>query len=75
MYKSCMNIKHAAKEVRFRREAMGLSQRQLAKNADVSHQTVVNLEAEIYDGINTSKLIPILRALGLDLGIVVSDAE
>lgn len=60
-----MSIQTIGKEVRRRRQAVGLTQQRLAKLADLSRQTVQRLEAGTIKDLSFQRLVAILGVLGL----------
>ena len=54
------------------REALGMTQRQVAERVEVSRQAIASAElAEVEDGINMSRLRTLADALGCDLQYVL----
>ena len=62
-----LTIQTIGKEVRARREALGLTQTRLAKLADLSRQTVQRLEAGTIKDLGFQRLTRVLNVLGLSL--------
>jgi transcriptional regulator with XRE-family HTH domain len=62
---SNMNIQTIGKQVRHRRQAVGLTQQRLAKLADLSRQTIQRLEAGTINDLSFQRIIKLLGVLGL----------
>ena len=60
-----MDIRTVGKEVRLRRESVGLTQERLAKLAHLSRQTIQNLEAGTTEDLGFERVGRILDVLGL----------
>lgn len=64
-----MDIKAIGKEIRARRQAVGLTQQRLAKLADLSRQTVQRLEVGTIQDLSFQRLSNLLGVLGLNFGL------
>jgi transcriptional regulator with XRE-family HTH domain len=62
-----MSIHEIGKEIRTRREALGLSQTRLARLADLSRQTVQRLEAGTIKDLSFQRLTRLMSVIGLNL--------
>jgi transcriptional regulator with XRE-family HTH domain len=63
------------RQLRAQREQRGLSTRELAERADISHATVVRLEQGAFDAPAPDKLSRVADALGLGLADVYALAD
>ncbi|MGS0741107.1 helix-turn-helix domain-containing protein [Glaciimonas sp. GG7] len=70
-----MDIRTVGKEVRGRREAIGLTQDRLAKLAHLSRQTVQRLEAGTIKDLSFQRVASLLSVLGLSFDSVSLDAR
>ncbi len=71
---SGLNLSEVGDLVRFRREALGLSQQRLAKLADLSRATINQLETGALVDLGVRKLAALLDLLGLSLEAGQRDA-
>lgn len=67
--------KELGRQLRARREALGLSTRQLAEQADMNDATIVRIEQGAFAAPRPDKLSRIAEALGLSLADVFALAE
>ena len=70
-----MDIRTVGKEVRERREAIGLSQNRLANLALLSRQTVQRLEAGTIKDLSFQRVVSLLAVLGLSFDNISLDAR
>lgn len=69
-----MDIRTVGKEIRGRREAIGITQDRLAKLAHLSRQTVQRLEAGTIKDLSFQRVASLLAVLGLSFDRVSLDA-
>jgi transcriptional regulator with XRE-family HTH domain len=67
--------KELGRQLRARREALGLSTRQLAEQADMNDATIVRIEQGAFAAPRPDKLSRIAEALGLSLADVFALAD